>query len=239
LGKNANHLQDKTVADRLSLEYNVQSIKLGENEQKEPWFLEINPNGRIPALTDASFDDGKGIHLFESGSIMQYLVAEYDSAFKLSFPPGTREAYELNNWLFFQNAGVGPMQGQANHFTRYTAEKIQYGIDRYINETRRLYGVLEKHLATREWLVGGKFTIADIAHYGWISAAPWAGVDLDAFPNLKAWQERAAARPAVAKGEDIPYPSPIKKALASGKADEEAAETRKWVQAGMKGDSKK
>ncbi|GAB7353125.1 hypothetical protein MBLNU459_g3664t2 [Dothideomycetes sp. NU459] len=103
---------------------------MSKNEQKTPEFLEINPNGRIPAITD-TFSDGKTIRLFESGSIMQYLVAQYDTDFKLSFPPGTREFYEVNNWLFFMNAGVGPMQGQSNHFFRYAPEQIQYGIDRY------------------------------------------------------------------------------------------------------------
>jgi glutathione S-transferase len=214
---------------------------LSKNTQKEPWFREINPNGRIPALTD-TFDDGKIIRLFESGSIMQYLVARYDQDHKISFPPGTREYYEMNNWLFFQNAGVGPMQGQANHFTRYAPETIQYGVDRYQNETRRLYGVLEKHLedGSKEYLVGNKCTIADIAHYGWIASAGWAGIEINDFPTLKAWEERMEKRPGVAKGQDIPVPFELKRVLRDKKKTEEhAASSRAWVQAGMKEDAKR
>jgi glutathione S-transferase len=101
--------------NRDRIPYKVHKIAISKNTQKEPWFLEINPNGRIPALTD-TFKDGKQIRLFESGSIMQYLVSQYDPEYKISYAPGTREFYEMNNWLFFQNAGVGPMQGQASKF---------------------------------------------------------------------------------------------------------------------------
>ena len=101
-----------------SIPYTVHKIEISKNVQKEDWFLAINPNGRIPALTDSSFSDGKPIHLFESGNIMQYLVSRYDFDYKISYPPGTREFYEMNNWLFFQNAGVGPMQGQASKLSK-------------------------------------------------------------------------------------------------------------------------
>lgn len=140
-----------------SLPYTVKKIDISKNTQKEDWFLAINPNGRIPALTD-TFSDGKTINLFESGSIMQYLAEQYDKDYKISYPKGTREWYEMNNWLFFQNAGVGPMQGQANHFSRYAPEIIQYGVNRYQNETRRLYGVIDKHLSSNnfEYLTGSK-----------------------------------------------------------------------------------
>ncbi len=157
------------------LPYNVHKIDISKNTQKEPWFLDINPNGRIPALTD-TFNDGKSIRLFESGSILQYLVEQYDAKHKISYPKGSRESYEVNNWLFFLHGGVGPMQGQANHFYRYAPEKIEYGIQRYQNETRRLYSVLEKHLATTksEYLVGNKCTIGwKPAHgrvWSWISS---------------------------------------------------------------------
>lgn len=155
--------------EELSLPYTTTAISFAKNEQKSPPFVAINPNGRIPALTD-TFSDGKTINLFESGSIQQYLVEQYDTEHKISYPRGSREAYEVNNWLFFLNAGVGPMQGQSNHFTRYAPEKIEYGINRYQNETRRLYGVLNTHLekSTSGYLVGDRCTIADIAHYGWI-----------------------------------------------------------------------
>jgi glutathione S-transferase len=164
-----NGIKISITLEELGIPYKVTKIDITKDQQKEPWFLEINPNGRIPALTD-TFSDGKQIRLFESGSIQQYLVDEYDTEHKISYPKGSREYYEVNNWLFFLNAGVGPMQGQANHFTRYAPEHIQYGVNRYQNESRRLYGVLNEHLkkSTSGYLVGDKCTIADIAHWGWI-----------------------------------------------------------------------
>lgn len=211
-----------------------------KNEQKEPWFLEINPNGRIPAITD-TFSDGKSIRLFDSGAILQYLVARYDPDYKISFPPGSRDHYEMINWLFFQASGVGPMQGQANHFKRYCPEQIEYAVNRYKNETRRLYGVLDKHLAdgNKTYLVGEKCSIADISHYGWIAAAAWAGVDISEFPTLSAWEERMAARPAVQKGTDVPDLWRMKEMMKDKKTQEEIAKkSRDWVQAGMKEDAK-
>ena len=173
---------------------------------------------------------------------MQYLVATYDKDHKISFAPGTRDFYEMNNWLFFQNAGVGPMQGQANHFTRYAPEHIEYGVNRYTNETRRLYGVMDKHLkdSKSEYLVGNKCTIADISHWGWVASAGWAGVDIDEFSELKAWEERMATRPGVEKGRHVPDPHRIKELMKDkAKMEQQAAESRKWVQAGMQADAKK
>ena len=223
------------------LPYNVHKIDISKNTQKEPWFLDINPNGRIPALTD-TFNDGKSIRLFESGSILQYLVEQYDAKHKISYPKGSRESYEVNNWLFFLHGGVGPMQGQANHFYRYAPEKIEYGIQRYQNETRRLYSVLEKHLATTksEYLVGNKCTIAEIAHWGWVEAGPWAGVELDQFPNLKAWDDRMLARPAVEKGRHVPDPHRMREMMKDKEAVERhAKESAKWIQQGQAADAKK
>lgn len=213
---------------------------MSQTDRLSSWFLEINPNGRIPALTD-TFSDGQTIRLFESGSILQYLAEQYDSEYKISYPKGTREYYETNNWLFFQNAGVGPMQGQANHFVRYAPERIEYGVNRYTNETRRLYGVLDKHLAKSKsgYLVGDHVTIADISHWGWVAAAGWAGVDIEEFPYLKAWEERMAARPGLEKGRHVPDPHTIKELLKDKEAVEKsAAQTREWVQKGMKDDAK-
>ncbi|KAF2738723.1 glutathione S-transferase [Polyplosphaeria fusca] len=236
-----NGIKISMTLEELGLPYNVHKIDISKNTQKEPWFLEINPNGRIPALTD-TFTDGKKIRLFESGSIMQYLVSRYDPEYKLSFPPGTREHYEMTNWLFFQNAGVGPMQGQANHFTRYAPSQIEYGINRYQNETRRLYGVLNQHLSSNsyDYIMGTKCTIADIAHWGWVASAGWAGIDIDEFPAVKAWEERMAARPGIEKGRHVPDPHKIKDLLKDkAKMEEHAANARKWVQAGMASDAKK
>ncbi|KAK7524004.1 glutathione S-transferase [Phyllosticta citriasiana] len=236
-----NGVKISITLEELGLPYKVHKIDISKNEQKEPWFLAINPNGRIPALTD-TFSDGQKIRLFESGSIMQYLVSQYDKDNKISYPEGTREYYETNNWLFFQNAGVGPMQGQANHFFRYAPEKIPYGINRYQNETRRLYRVLDTHLKEtgNAYLVGDKLTIADIAHFGWVSASLWCGVDIAEFPTLKAWEDRMAARPCVEKGRNVPDPDKMKELLKDpAKVEEHAARARKWVQEGMKADAKK
>lgn len=192
-------------------------------------------------MTD-TFADGQKIRLFESGGILTYLVEQYDKDHKISFPQGTREHYEMVNWLYFQNAGVGPMQGQSNHFTRYAPEHIEYGINRYQNETRRLYGVLDKHLAGSKsgYLVGDHVSIADISHWGWIAAAGWSGVEIEDFPNLKAWEERMAKREGVEKGRHVPTRHTIKDLLKDKAAMEKhAAESKAWIQQGMKKDAKK
>ncbi|KAI9809520.1 MAG: hypothetical protein M1827_006826 [Pycnora praestabilis] len=236
-----NGIKISITLEELGVPYNVHKIDISKNTQKEPWFLEINPNGRIPAMTD-TFIDGKKIRLFESGSIMQYLVEQYDTDHKISYKAGTREYYEVNNWLFFLNAGVGPMQGQANHFHRYAPEKIEYGVKRYQNETRRLYSVLDKHLSQSSsgYLVGNKCTIADISHWGWVTAAGWAGVDIDEFPSLKAWDERMMKRPGVERGRHVPDPHRMKELLQDKEATEKhAAESAKWVQEANKKDFEK
>ncbi|EWG47314.1 glutathione S-transferase [Fusarium verticillioides 7600] len=166
-----NGIKPSILLEELNLEYKVYPIKMTENEQKEEWFLKINPNGRIPALTDTL--DGKQIRVFESGAMLQYLVDRYDKDHKLSFPHGSAEHWEMTSWLMWQMGGLGPMQGQANHFKRYAPEKIEYGINRYTNETRRLYRTLDTHLAQTEsgYIVGDKVTIADISIWGWVSSA--------------------------------------------------------------------
>lgn len=238
-----NGIKVSILLEELGLPYKVHAIDFKKNEQKEPWFLEINPNGRIPALTDASFAEGQPpLHLWESASILQYLVERYDTANKFSYPRGSREAYEVNNWLFWQMGGLGPMQGQANHFFRYAPEKIQYGIDRYQNETRRLYGVLETALQASKsgFLVGDRVTLADIASWGWVKAGPWAGIDLDEFPALKAWKERLAERPAFAKGADVPAATAEEKRPKTKEEEERIArEAREWILKGMQKDAEK
>lgn len=219
----------------------MEKIDLSKMAQKEPWFLEINPNGRIPALTD-TFSDGKTIRLFESASILEYLAEQYDKDHKISYPQGSRESYEVRNWLIFQNAGLGPMQGQANHFVRYAPEKIEYGINRYVNETRRLYGVLDKHLAASNsgFIVGDHISIADITTIGWVMSAGWAGIEIDEFPHLKAWEEMMMKREGVEKGRHVPSPHRIKEMMKDKEAVERhATQSRAWVQEGMKGDAKK
>ncbi|KAF2156209.1 glutathione S-transferase [Myriangium duriaei CBS 260.36] len=235
-----NGVKISTLLEELGLQYKVYKINARANEQKEPWFLAINPNGRIPALTDVSpTDPTKTIRIFESGAIMQYLVSRYDPNHLMSFPPSSPEHHEMTSWLFLQNASLGPVQGQANHFFRYcAADPIPYAIDRFQGEVKRVYGVLEDHLASLgggPYIMGEKCTIADLAHWGWVSAGPWAGVELDAFPNLKAWEERVWARPAVKKGADVPEPYNVKKILADKKLMEETSKGgREFVSKGMK-----
>jgi glutathione S-transferase len=212
------------------------------NVQKEPWFLEINPNGRIPALTD-KFDDGEPIRVFESGAIMQYLVDRYDKDHKVSYPAGSREHWEVTSWLMWQMGGLGPMQGQANHFKRYAPVDIEYGINRYVNETRRLYRTMDTHLAKSKsgYLVGDRCTVADMSCWGWVTSSKWSGVDLEEFPNLKKWLYKCLERPGFEQGRNVPSPH---KALDNlNKTEEElkelAAPSRNWIQSQMKEEAKK
>lgn len=237
-----NGIKVSMLLEELGLTYKVTAIELGKNTQKEPWFLEINPNGRIPALTDV-LPDGTPINLFESGSIMQYLADRYDTEHKVSYPRGTLEYYQVNNWLFWQMGGLGPMQGQANHFARYAPERIEYGVNRYQNETRRLYKVMDTHLASSKsgYLVGDRCTIADMACWGWVAAHHWAGVDIADFPALNAWLERMLARPGIDKGRNCPsrHTALEMKDKPKELLDRLAENSRAWVQQGMAEDAKK
>jgi len=236
-----NGIKASILLEELNLEYEVKPINLMKNEQKEPKFLEINPNGRIPALTDTA-EDGKPIHIWESGAILEYLVARYDKDHKVSYPYGSREHWETISWLMWQMGGLGPMQGQANHFNRYAPEKIQYGIDRYLNETRRLYRVMDTHLAKQPsgFLVGDKCTIADIACWGWVAAGHWAGVDIKEFPTLKKWLDKLLERPGFKAGRDKPTPHTMLEKMnkSQEELDKEAAAAREWIQKGMKEEAK-
>ncbi|KAF1938639.1 putative disulfide bond reductase yfcG [Clathrospora elynae] len=189
--------------EELGIPYKTTSIDLGKDEQKSSSFLKSNPNGRIPAIIDHSRDS---FPVFESGAIFLYLAEHYDQDFKFSFNDADEKS-EMIQWLFFQNAGVGPMQGQANHFVRYAPETIEYGIKRYQNETKRLYSVLEARLQDRNYLVGkkgGKYSVADISTFTWVRWAPWAGINLVEFPKLKGWSEGIEKREAVQKGLHVP-----------------------------------
>ncbi|KAL0572014.1 Glutathione S-transferase 2 [Marasmius crinis-equi] len=170
------------------------------NQVKSPWFLEINPNGRIPALVH------KGFNVFETSAILLYLAAEFDKEHKFSFHPieSPKEYSVLLQWIFFAHGGIGPMEGQAGHFVNAAPEKIPYAINRYINETKRLFSVLETRLSKSEWLAGDKYTIADIKTHGWVRRAPNLKIDLAEWPHVKAWVDRIEARPATQKGVKIP-----------------------------------
>jgi len=191
--------------EELGLAYTVRPVQLDKLEQKEAWFLALNPNGRIPAIVDRG---NGGFAVFESGAILLYL-AERTGKLLPADPKGRSVAIQ---WLMFQMSGVGPMQGQANVFFRYAPEKIQYAIDRYQNETRRLYEVLDRRLGDAEYLAGD-YSIADIATWPWISIHSWAGVSLDGLGNLSRWLEAVGKRPAVQKGRAVPSaPAPAARA---------------------------
>ena len=184
------------LLEELGVPYGVKPIQLGKLEQKEPWYLRLNPNGRIPTLVDREADD---FAIFESGAILLYL-AEKHRAF---LPSDVKGRSRVVQWLMFQMGGVGPMQGQANVFFRYAPEKIQYAIDRYQNEVKRLYGVLDTRLGEAEYLAGD-YSIADIATWPWVSLHGWAGIPIDDLKNLRRWLDAVGARPAVVRGRAVP-----------------------------------
>jgi glutathione S-transferase len=174
----------------------VHAVNLMAGEQRRPEYLKINPNGRIPAIVDRDADD---FTVFESGAILVYLA---EKCGKL-LPAETKARSQVMQWLMFQMGGIGPMQGQANVFFRYWHEQYQPAIDRYQNETKRLYKVLERQLQDRDYLCG-EYSIADIANFTWTNIHAWAGVAIDDLPRVQAWLERIRARPAVQRGLAVP-----------------------------------
>ncbi|WP_122689331.1 glutathione binding-like protein [Pseudomonas viridiflava] len=175
------------------LAYKVFPVNIGKNEQFEPDFLKISPNNRIPAIVDNDpADGGAPLSLFESGAILLYL-AEKTGRF---IPSDLRGRQEVSQWLFWQMGGLGPMAGQNHHFNRFAKEKIPYAIERYVNETARLYGVLDKRLADRDFVAGSDYSIADMAIYPWIVPHTYQRQDLNDFPHLKRWFESIANRDA-------------------------------------------
>jgi glutathione S-transferase/GST-like protein len=183
--------------EELALAYEVRKLDLYRGEQKEPWFLAINPNGRVPALVD--HDVHGGFAVFESGACLLYLARKTGRL----MPTDPQGMSRVEQWLMFQMGGVGPMMGQANVFFRYFPERIQPAIDRYQGETRRLFGVLDAHLAEHEYLAGD-YSIADIANFCWVRTHDWSGVSLDGLDHLKRWLDAIAARPAVQRGVAVP-----------------------------------
>jgi GSH-dependent disulfide-bond oxidoreductase len=178
--------------EEVGLDYTIIPVNIGTGDQFKPEFLKISPNNRIPAIIDRKpLDNGEPISVFESGAILLYLA---DKTGKL-ISPNVRDRVEVLQWLFWQMGGLGPMAGQNHHFNRYAPEKIEYAINRYVNETGRLYAVLNKRLADREF-VAGNYSIADIAAYPWIVPYESQNQKLEDFPNLKRWFETIKARPA-------------------------------------------
>ncbi|KAL1412133.1 PFAM Glutathione S-transferase domain [Vanrija albida] len=186
--------------DKKEVGYDYVRVNLAKNEQKTPDFLKVNPNGRIPALLDTNVNPPKGHRVFESASILLWLVENYDTEFKLSFSDPLLRSEALS-WIFFTHGGVGPMFGQAGHFL-HAPEKIPYAIKRYTDEMRRLLSVFEDHLAPgRTYLVDDRFSVADINAITWVKGASRAGIELDKeFPAVNGWIERSFARKGVQNG---------------------------------------
>ena len=184
--------------EELGLPYTVQPVNITRGDQFNPDFLAISPNNKMPAIVDRDGPGGEPVSIFESGAILQYLSRKTG---KLR-GKDKRARILVDQWLFWQVAGFGPMAGQCHHFRNYAPEKIQYGIDRYTNEVKRLYGVLDRQLTNNAY-IAGKFSIADIACYPWARLWERQGQDIEDFPNVKAWRARVGARPAVQRGMEV------------------------------------
>jgi GST-like protein len=185
--------------EEAGLDYKIVPVNIGKGEQFKPEFLAVSPNNRIPAILDRKPKDGGApIPVFESGAILLYL-AEKTGKF---LPTDTRQRYDTIQWLFWQMGGLGPMSGQNNHFSHYANDKIPYAIDRYRNEVNRLYGVLNKKLAGRDF-IAGDYSIADMASYPWIVPYERQGQKIEDFPNLKRWFETIKARPATVRAYEL------------------------------------
>jgi glutathione S-transferase len=186
--------------EELGLPYEARMVNLLANEQKEDWYLKLNPNGRIPAIVDRDNDD---FTVFESGAIMIYLAEKTGRL----IPTDANGRSRVIQWLMFQMGGIGPMMGQANVFFRYFPEKIQPVIDRYQNESRRLFEVLDRRLGESEWLADD-YSISDIANWCWVRTYRWSGVSMDGLDNLRRWMDAMKERPACQRGIEVPMKLP-------------------------------
>lgn len=195
--------------------YVLKPVNIGKGEQFEPDFLKISPNNRMPAIIDPDGPDGKPVNVFESGAILQYLGRKTGQF----YPKDERARVMVEEWVYWQVGGLGPMAGQAHHFRNYAPEQIQYGIDRYTNEVHRLYGVLDTQLKDRDY-IAGDYSIADMAIWPWV-LPDGQGQDIEEFPNLKAWLQRVGDRPAVQRGRDLG--KELRKGLDDGSKESEEA----------------
>lgn len=190
-----NGFKPAIMLEELEVPYTVHMIDIGKGDQFTPEFLSLSPNNRIPAIRDPEGPDGAPVSVFESGAILKYLGEKFGRL----YPTDWRARIKVDEWLFWQMAGFGPMLGQNHHFSQYAPEKIDYAIKRYRDETHRLYKVLNTQLAGKDY-IAGFYSIADIACIGWANSYQKQGIDLDEFPDLKAWHARMNARPAVQRG---------------------------------------
>jgi GST-like protein len=193
------HVMLEECGFRLGKDWVAHAVNIGQGDQFQPEFLKISPNNKIPALVDPHGPDGKPISLFESGAILLYLAAKTGKF----LPKSDRAKYEVLQWLMFQMGGVGPMLGQAHHFRIYAPEKIDYAVNRYTNEAKRLYGVMNKQLTQHKFIAGNSYSIADIAIFPWLRSWKNQGIDWAEYPALKDWFDRIDARPAVQRGVQV------------------------------------
>jgi GST-like protein len=187
------------LLEECGLPYTAHPVNISAGDQFKPGFLAISPNNKIPAITDPDGPDGRPISLFESGAILLYLAGKTGRF----LPEGVRERYEVLQWVMFQMGGVGPMLGQNHHFRQYAPEKLPYAIDRYTNEAKRLYGVIDRRLASSKWLGGTAYSIADIATWPWLRNWKNQGIELSEYPHLEAWFHAIEQRPAVQRGVQV------------------------------------
>ena len=193
------HIMLEECGFKLGRDWLARPINIGAGDQFKPAFLKISPNNKIPALVDPNGPDGKPITLFESGAILLYLAAKTGKL----LPKTDRQKFEVLQWLMFQMGGVGPMLGQAHHFRIYAPEKIDYAVNRYTNEAKRLYGVMNQQLSKNRFIAGNSYSIADIAIFPWLRSWQNQGIDWADYPELKSWFDKIEARPAVKRGVQV------------------------------------
>ena len=193
------HIMLEECGYKLGRDWEAIAVNIGTGEQFQPEFLKISPNNKIPALVDPNGPGGKPISIFESGAILLYLAAKTGKF----LPKSDRQKFEVLQWLMFQMGGVGPMLGQNHHFRLYAPEKIDYAINRYTNEAQRIYGVIDRQLASNKFVAGNQYTIADMAIFPWLRNWANQGIVLDDYPHLKAWFNKLAERPAVQRGVQV------------------------------------
>ncbi|MBK6650883.1 MAG: glutathione S-transferase N-terminal domain-containing protein [Betaproteobacteria bacterium] len=187
------------MLEECGLPYQAIPVNIGTGDQFKPEFLKISPNNKIPVLVDPEGPDGQPIALFESGAILLYLASKTGRF----LPSSDRAKFEVLQWLMFQMGGVGPMLGQAHHFRIYAPEKVEYAINRYTNEAKRLYGVMNRQLASQDFIAGPDYSIADMAIYPWLRSWQNQGIDWADYPSLREWFETISARPAVQRGIQV------------------------------------
>ena len=193
------HVMLEECGLRLGRDWEAIPVNIGAGDQFTAEFLAISPNNKIPALVDPNGPDGKPIALFESGAILLYLATKTGKL----LPKTDRLKYQVLQWLMFQMGGVGPMLGQTHHFRMYAPEKVDYAINRYSNEAKRLYGVMNKQLADQKFIACNQYTIADVAIFPWLRSWENQGIDWADYPHLKDWFDRISARPAVQRGVKV------------------------------------